>query len=105
FTGEVPQVEDLPLSGRGSGKAGNSRIDPAVQNADQDTAAIVGGIRFAKLDHSRGGEWHPAFGKRLAGRQNRLGGTGRVGLDRGRRCYGGRIGTLCRLLRSVGAGK
>ena len=35
FTGEVSEVEDLPLSGRCGGEAGNAGIDPAVENADQ----------------------------------------------------------------------
>ena len=40
LTGEIPEVEELGLVGRRHSEAGQARVDPAVQNPDDDPAAV-----------------------------------------------------------------
>ena len=98
---EIPQVQDLGIAGARGTQARNARVDAAVEDRNEDAAAIKGRMLLRKLGHAGRCQRHPALlegdvrwkdrrRKRAPRRRGRVGGRNRRSR---RRCSGrGRCG-------------
>ena len=58
LAGEVAQLDDLGRPGAGGDQAVHARVDPGVEDRDQDSASVVRGVQQAELIDARVPERH-----------------------------------------------